>query len=378
MGWNLLLDAINLSRRSLMLAKLDHFELEDFFARYEHRSNLLNLGSSDALPWPSKHITEAIANIDRLLSFDYPNPANVTATINQTVGKRADDSVGTAGAAEALFLALASERRANHPTTVGIPSTSYGAYNGICQILDFATVTYSGPWPFSHDHTELDLESVCAHCDVVIVNNPHNPSGTLFPKERLINLATSLEKEGKTLIVDEVFCYPEESLAGVNPAVVIVSSLSKLFGLPGLRFGWLIGNEDRIQRARTIQQYTTLSLNSTSALVGCWALSHLDALSRKKHIEINRETLCRWGEKHSSRLKLSTPEAGTTVIFRTNSTLPEAEQFQAFVNSGVLVVPGSQCFDSPDGLPWFRLGYGRASTEFTHGLERIIQTINSL
>ena len=99
-------------------------------------------------------------------------------------------------------------------------------------------------------------DAVADEVSVVVVTNPNNPDGRAFPPRRLAELAAQLGRRGGLLVVDEAFAdlAPEASLiprlAGL-PAVVL-RSFGKFFGLPGLRFGFVVGAEGCVARLEAL------------------------------------------------------------------------------------------------------------------------------
>lgn len=104
------------------------------------------------------------------------------------------------------------------------------------------------------------LEAALARCDGLFVGNPNNPTGTVFPRQLLLNLAETFP--GKWLLVDEAFVQfvdqPDEvTLIKEEPPpanILVFRSLTKLFALPGLRLGAVVGHPDSISRLRQLKE----------------------------------------------------------------------------------------------------------------------------
>lgn len=90
-----------------------------------------------------------------------------------------------------------------------------------------------------------DLEAVAAQADVIVLCNPNNPDGTVFPSARLLAVAAALAVRGGHLLVDEAFgdAWPEHSVIGAAgttaPNLLVLRSLGKFYGLAGARVGFL-------------------------------------------------------------------------------------------------------------------------------------------
>lgn len=111
--------------------------------------------------------------------------------------------------------------------------------------------------------------AITSKTTAMIVNSPENPTGYVCPEEELRELVENCACHGMTFIHDEVYDQfnfsnqhrPAGALAGFEN-VVQINSMSKKFGVPGLRLGWLISNPTTVAVAARAQDYTTLSINS--------------------------------------------------------------------------------------------------------------------
>ena len=158
---------------------------------------------------------------------------------------RPDDVLVTAGAAAALFCTAttllepgdhAVVVRTNYATNLETP-------RAIGAELDVVDLRFDDGW-------RLDVERVAAlvrdgRTKLISVTQPHNPTGTMFDLATLDGLVELAERSGAVLLVDETYRdlthgEPLPVAATRSPSVVSVSSMSKAYGLPGLRIGWAI------------------------------------------------------------------------------------------------------------------------------------------
>ena len=100
----------------------------------------------------------------------------------------------------------------------------------------------------------------------MFVNDPNNPTGTYMTRRELEELSYEAEKTGTTLVFDEVYWgselqEPRPSILEIasSDQAVSVSGLSKVYGLPGLRVGWVVGSEKLISRLWSLKDYTTIA-----------------------------------------------------------------------------------------------------------------------
>ncbi|MFB6112494.1 MAG: threonine-phosphate decarboxylase CobD [Halodesulfurarchaeum sp.] len=138
--------------------------------------------------------------------------------------------VPTPGGLAALRLAI--ETTIGPDDTVLVPAPSFGEYE--------REIRLQGAEPVVVPYDDL-LRTDPAGVDLVVVCNPNNPTGDAYDRSALLEFANRCRQDGTTLLVDEAFLgFTEQpSLAG-TPGTIVVRSLTKLFGLPGLRAGFAV------------------------------------------------------------------------------------------------------------------------------------------
>jgi L-threonine-O-3-phosphate decarboxylase len=168
--------------------------------------------------------------------------------------------VPTAGGIEALRLAFGVTLGTGD--TALLPKPSFGEYEREIR-LQGATPTFA-----THDGL---LDADPGSYDAVVVCNPNNPTGDSYPRAELVAYAERCRAADTVLIVDEAFLdfTDHRTLAG-EPGVVVARSLTKIFGLPGLRMGMAIATDDlhdRLEAARP-----AWGLSTPAADVGTYCL----------------------------------------------------------------------------------------------------------
>ena len=140
----------------------------------------------------------------------------------------------------------------------------------------------------------------------VVVCTPNNPTGSLPEREELLDLAARCREADTTLLVDEAFLgfTDQRSLAGIDGTIVL-RSLTKLYGLPGLRAGYAVATGDHRDALSTARQ--AWSLGTPAAAVGERALGASSFVRRtKRRTRSERE---RMAESLSQRYEVSPSEA---------------------------------------------------------------------
>ncbi|MDT8912130.1 Rv2231c family pyridoxal phosphate-dependent protein CobC [Amycolatopsis sp. PS_44_ISF1] len=221
---------------------------------------LVDLAVNVRRPAPPEWLRRELASaLDTLAA--YPDPAAAVAAVAGRHGRAAEEVLVTAGAAEAFTL-LANAVRPEcavvvHPQFTEPEAALRAAGHEVSRVVLSAADGFRlGPVP--------------EPADLVFVGNPTNPTSVLHPAPVLRALA----RPGRLLVVDEAFsdAVPgeAESLAGESlPGVVVLRSLTKTWGLAGLRAGYLLGPPELVARLRAVQPPWSVSTLAGVATVAC-------------------------------------------------------------------------------------------------------------
>ncbi len=222
---------------------------------------LVDLAVNVRLPAPPTWLrAELAAALDDLAA--YPDPTRAAEAVAARHGRDFADVLVTAGAAEAFTL-LAS-LPAEHAVVVHPQFTEpEAALRAAGHTVDRVILSEA-------DGYRLDPAAVPDSADLVFVGNPTNPTSVLHPADSLRALA----RPGRVLVVDEAFldAVPGEveSLARERiPGVVVVRSLTKTWGLAGLRAGYVLAEPSLIARLRAVQPPWSVSTLAAVATVAC-------------------------------------------------------------------------------------------------------------
>ncbi|MFY1703907.1 Rv2231c family pyridoxal phosphate-dependent protein CobC [Micromonospora sp. WMMA1923] len=216
-------------------------------------------------PWLAGPIAATLADLAR-----YPDPRPARAAVAARHGRHPDEVLLTAGAAEGFVLlarALTGLRRpvVVHPQFTEPEAALRAAGHRVERVLlDPA------------DDFRLDPARVPVDADLVMIGNPTNPTSVLHPAATLAALA----RPGRILVVDEAFADTTvvpgvpgepESLAHRRdlPGLVVVRSLTKTWGLAGLRIGYLLGEAALLARLAAAQPLWAVSTPALAAATAC-------------------------------------------------------------------------------------------------------------
>lgn len=204
---------------------------------------------------------ELVASIANLAA--YPDVTEATKAVAARHGRAPEEVLVTSGAAEAFSLLA----RALQPTSTAILHPQFTEPD-----VALRTVGH----PVAHvvlsesDGFALHPDAVPAAADMVLVGNPTNPTSVLHPAASV----RALRGDGRIVVVDEAFsdAIPgePESLAGERlPGLLVIRSLTKTWGIAGLRAGYVLGDPELIARLRAVQPPWSVSTPAAAAAVAC-------------------------------------------------------------------------------------------------------------
>ncbi|MCF3121749.1 threonine-phosphate decarboxylase [Streptomyces arenae] len=233
-------------------------------------ADLTDLAVNVRADTPPAWLKELIAaSLDGLAA--YPDGREAREAVAARHGLAPDQVLLTSGAAEA-FVLLARALKVRHPYVVHPQFTEPEA------ALRDAGHEVGRVLLREEDGFRLDGAAVPEEADLVVVGNPTNPTSVLHPAESIAALA----RPGRVLVVDEAFmdAVPgeREALAGRTdvPGLVVLRSLTKTWGLAGLRIGYVLASSDTIaslEQAQPLWPVSTPALVAARACVGARALA---------------------------------------------------------------------------------------------------------
>jgi aspartate/methionine/tyrosine aminotransferase len=220
---------------------------------------------------------------------------------------------------------------------------------------------------------------------VIAICNPNNPTGARFTASELDEISRLAARTGAWVISDEIYRGAEldgvetPSLWGRHERAIVTSGLSKAYGLPGLRIGWIAGPPALVDACWGVHDYTSIAPGAINDRLACVALAPARRallLARTRGIVgANYPIVRRWIEKRAPQLEHTAPEAGAIVLVRyhypINSTLL-AERLRS--EQSVLVVPGDH-FEM-DG--YLRLGFGTDPAHLSSALSLMGEVLDGI
>jgi aspartate/methionine/tyrosine aminotransferase len=207
---------------------------------------------------------------------------------------------------------------------------------------------------------------------LVVVSNLHNPTGALADPDALARVAALGEERGFHLLVDEVYLEwlhhaGHGTAARLSPRVVATRSLTKAYGLDGLRAGWILAEPALAARMRELQGLFSITIAHPSERLATLALRRAEALAAplRALLATNRALVERFVAEHPS-LSWTPPAAGTVAFLHHRGDVDDLVR-RLETRHETTVAPG-RFFGDPSG---FRVGFGMRTEVLREGLRRL-------
>ena len=287
-----------------------------------------------------------------------------------------DEILVTTGAIEANFLLFnVLLEPGDHVVAV------YPAYQQLYSVpraigCDVSLWRLSAENGFRYDVDELE-RLVTASTRLIVLNTPHNPTGAMLSAADLVSIERLASSVGARVLSDEAYRWLEipggEPLApplrDLGGAAVSVGTLSKPFGLPGLRIGWIAGPADLVAKCWATRDYVSLSPGKLNDALAVLALKHREAIIRRTQAIVRKNLAAAraWFDEHSEIVTWTPPRGGLLALMRYALDIPSLELANLLAEKyGVMLAPGS-AFGIEHHL---RIGIGQEPETFAEGLRR--------
>lgn len=300
-------------------------------------------------------------------------------------GAGADQVLVTVGASEANHLVTATLLEPGDRVIALLPT--YQQLSGNAQNLgievDTVPLIEERGWTLDVDALE---KAVGPTTRMIALVNPHNPTGHIFGDTELDALISAAERVGAWIVADEVYAGterdggpPTPTLWGRYDRVIAINGMSKAYGMPGLRLGWIVAPPEQIEALWRRHEYATISAGMLGNVLARIAL---DPEVRTKLLERSRRLISRGFEHFQAELAVHPgvfsvvpPQASAMSFVRYELPIgSRAFADRLLAEHGTLVVPG-ECF----GLDHhFRCSTALPDETLRSGLSRINRLVAEL
>ncbi|MEO6210800.1 MAG: aminotransferase class I/II-fold pyridoxal phosphate-dependent enzyme [Gemmatimonadaceae bacterium] len=284
----------------------------------------------------------------------------------------------TNGTSEANYILALTLIRAGDVVALQIPNylQLWGVPRSLGATVErFELEHVDGTWEIDWKAFE---KAVTPKTRFVYITNPNNPTGSVLSRKAMERIVKRIDEVGAYLIADEVYQGAEieaertPSFWGMSDRVIVTSGLSKAYGIPGVRIGWMVGPPEIIASCWTQHDYITICPNKISDHIARVAVlpevrASLYARTRTVLRE-NLPILQEWAAEMGDFFEYTPPQAGAIVFMKYNSDAPSIPLAERILKEqSTLIVAGLQC-----GLEgYMRVWLGSRPEYLRDGLARL-------
>ncbi len=292
-------------------------------------------------------------------------------------GAGVDQIEVTNGTSEANFLVALSQLRAGDGLAMEVPN--YMQMPGAARSLGATVRTFSlrQDTGWEPDWEEFE-RAVSRETRLLYLSNPNNPTGAVLSGRAMTRIVERCEATGTWLLSDEVYLGAEidrprtNSFWGMSERVLVTSGLSKAYGIPGVRIGWIVAPAALASQCWTQHDYLTIGPNKMSDAIARVAVEPKNrerCYARTRQIlEHNLPIAREWIEGFGGRVTWREPQAGAIALIKYDADVSSVEIAERVrTRQSTLIVPGSHV-----GLEgYLRIWIGGREEFLREGLRRI-------
>jgi len=351
-----------------------------------------NLSESGVHPITVRGFVDDPTALERLLTTELGYPqSNGTLELRERIaalypGAGPDNVLVTTGCAEANFLALQTLLQPGDEMVVMLPNylQIWGlGHNYGLQVKTFRLQEERGWAP---DLDELD-RAVSERTRAIAVCNPNNPTGYILTEAEMEAIVAAAARVGAWLLADEIYSGAERltdvqtpSFWGHYDKVLAMGSLSKAYGLPGLRIGWVVAPAAIAQALWAHHDYTTVATSMLSNQLAAIALSpevrpRLIARARD-YVRQGFSILEHWLQEHAGAFELVPPQAAAICFARYHLDIDSIALMERLIHEKSVLILAGDYFGLPG--PHLRIGFGQPPDYLRAALDRIHELIVEL
>ena len=361
------------------------FELERFMSTWESQVEY-NLSGSGVAPLSLRDLAKEDPRfLDSLLDLKLTYPqANGSDELREQIagyypGAGGQNIVVTNGASQANFTSILAMLDVGDEIVIMIPN--YLQIWGLAQNMGLKVKTFSlkEELGWKVDVEELN-KAVTSQTRLIAVCNPNNPTGHIMDVEERQAVISAARRCGAWILADEVFAGEELWAKEITPSfwgeyekVLAIRSLSKAYGLPGLRLGWVVAPAETAAEIWARQDYVCISASILSDKIATFVLRpDISSRLRERTCALIRDgyrVFDDWMKQYPQIFSFVPPQAAPIVYARYQRNIHSVDLVKRLIaEQKTYVVPGGHL-----GMEQhLRIGYGRPAEYLVSGLERIV------
>ncbi len=385
------------SKKAERLKDIKPSGIRRLFALTQHKPGFISLGIGEPDFTPPEHILEAAKQAMTEGKTHYTT-SNGISELREALSKKFTREYGpfynpeneilvTVGATEAVSLALSAF--INPGDEVLIPDPGFVCY--LPAVLIAGGVPLLMPL-LENDGFKPDIETVTSlitkRSRVIIINSPHNPTGSVLTYEELAKLAKLAVENDLILVSDEVYekitydntkHYCLATFPGMRERTIVVNSFSKTYAMTGFRVGCALGPEDLISAMLLVHQFTVACVGGPAQYAATAALEGPQDFVAKMVSEFDKRR--RLIYKRLSEIEgfnCSLPEGAFYAFPNIKAFKATSAEFSEFLlkEAKVVVTPGSSFGKYGEGF--LRLSYATSYEKISEALDRIEEAVRKL
>jgi aspartate/methionine/tyrosine aminotransferase len=376
--------------------RIDRFQMERTQCLYENEVEY-NLSESGVQPLTPRELLDG-GELDPGgfldLALKYPE-SNGSALLRERIalfypGAAPDNVLVTNGGSEANYTTLWGLLDKGGRAAVMIPNymQAWGlarAYADRADPYRLVERREGGARRWALDSESLDA-AVTRRTKVIVVTNPNNPTGGVLSEAEMDTIVRTARRVGAWIVSDEVYRGAEIASDVTSPTfwgrygkVIVTAGLSKAFGMPGLRTGWIVGPVPKVRELWAYQDYTTLTPTMLSDRLARLAM----APERRERILARTRAIIRrnlpqveaWIRGRGDLFDYIPPVAGAIALVRYRLPIGSVALFDRLrLEKSVLITPGAHF-----GIgKYIRIGYGYDVSRTLAGLARVDELLAEL
>jgi len=368
---------------------IDRFEMERMQSTWENLVDY-DMSESGVRPLTLRELVEMGFDLEGFM--DQPlgySQSNGTIELRERLaaiypGADLEQIQVTNGTSEANYVLALALIRPGDDVAMEVPN--YMQLPGVARSLGANVKTFrlrqDSGWEPDWDEFERALT---ANTRLLYLSNPNNPTGSILSTTAMRRIVDQCDSTGTWILADEVYLGAEidrertQSFWGMSERVLLTSGLSKAYGIPGLRVGWIIGPRQVVADCWSQHDYLTIGpskLSDRLAQVAIEPRNRERCYARTRTILQENLPIAReWIGQFGGRLTWREPQAGAIALVSYDADIPSLELAERVrVNQSTLIVPGAHV-----GLEGYvRLWLGGREAFLREGLRRVAAELTPL
>lgn len=385
------------SKKAERLKDIKPSSIRRLFALTQHKPGLISLGIGEPDFTPPRHVLEAAKQAMTEGKTHY-TISNGISGLREALSKKFTREYGlfynpeneilvTVGATEAVSLALLAF--INPGDEVLIPDPGFVCY--VPAVLIAGGVPVLMPL-LENNGFKPDIEAVTSlitkRSRVIIINSPHNPTGSVLTYDELAKLAKLAVENDLILVSDEVYekitydnvkHYCLATFHGMRERTIVVNSFSKTYAMTGFRVGCALGPEDLISAMLLVHQFTVACVGGPAQYAATAALEGPQDFVANMISEFDkRRRLIYQRLSEIEGFNCSLPEGAFYAFPNIKAFKATSAEFSEFLlkEAKVAVTPGSSFGKHGEGF--LRLSYATSYEKISEALDRIEKAVRKL